>query len=621
MVVYLQAENISKSFGDLTLFENISLSVHANQKIALIAKNGKGKTTLLNIMAGTESPDQGEIILRNGISTGYLPQNPVTDKHTTVLEHVFQSSNELVKTIERYERALHSNNKAELGESIEEMDRLEAWDFEVRIKQILTKLNITEFDQPVEILSGGQKKRLALANVLINEPDLLVLDEPTNHLDLEMIEWLEHFLKKTKSALFMVTHDRYFLDRVCNEILEMDDKVLYQYKGNYNYFLEKRAERIQISNATVERARNLLKREQEWMNRTPSARGTKAKHRIDQYHELKETASHKLVNDQLELDIQTRRLGKKILNLYNISKQYDEKTLFHDFSYKFVKNDKIGILGPNGSGKTTLLDTIEGSKKPDEGKIETGETVVFGYYKQHGIKLKEGKRVIETIRDVAEVITLGSGKKLTAKQFLEYFLFPSEMHYNLVSKLSGGEKRRLYLMTVLMKNPNFLLLDEPTNDLDIMTLNVLEEYLNHFQGCVLIVSHDRFFMDKVADTMFVFGENGKISHFPGNYSAYKTSVQRQQKNLSVPKKEKQEKPKTKVKKKFSYKHKKELEETEKLLSELEEEKANLEQEMNSSELEQKKLVEKSERYHEVLDLISEKEMRWLELSELKEEDI
>lgn len=624
-ISYLQVENVTKRYGELTLFENISFGINKDQKIALIAKNGTGKTSLLDIIAGKEMPDDGEVTARNDISIGYLEQNPGVDDTKTVIEQVLHSSNEIIAAINQYRRAIEQDDKNEMQRALEQMDALEAWDYDVKIKQILSKLEINNFDQLVGELSGGQKKRISLAKVLINQPDLLILDEPTNHLDLTMIEWLEEYLKKTNSTLLMVTHDRYFLDRVCNEIIEMDDNMIYRYRGNYSYFLEKRDERLQNMRANVEKANVLMNRELDWLQRMPKARGTKAKSRVDNFKNIEAVAKKKIDEERLELNIKAKRLGKKIIELYNLQKSFGDNIILDDFSYRFKRFEKVGIVGKNGSGKTTLLELIAGTENLNKGKIEIGETVQIGYYKQSGMKIDPKKRVIDVVRDEAEVITLwnhretGAGKKMTAARFLEYFLFPTEMHYQYVSKLSGGEKRRLYLLTILMKNPNFIILDEPTNDLDIMTLNVLEDYLANFNGCVLVVSHDRFFMDKIVDTLFVFQGNGKVKNFPGNYSQYREHIeakQKQKKSAETSQKSK-EKPKTRrTPKKFSYKEKREYEMVENDLQMLEKEKKQLETDINSGNLPSEKLIEKSNRLAKVIELIDQKEMRWLELEEL-----
>lgn len=627
MISYLQVENITKRYGEVLLFEDISFGINQYQKIALVAKNGTGKTSLLEIIAGRDTPDTGSISKRTDLTIGYLEQEPdFVDSHT-VLEHVFLSSNRIVNAVYAYRNAIESEDKDRLQKAMEQMDALHAWDFDVRIKQILSRLSIENHNQKISKLSGGQKKRIALANVLINEPDLLILDEPTNHLDLEMIEWLEQFLKKSKCTLLMVTHDRYFLDRVCNEIIELDDKTLYRYRGNYSYFLEKREMRIQNRNAYVEKTKELLKKELDWIKRSPMARTSKSKSRIDKYEKTKQEISSLNVQDEMsDINIKTTRLGKKILDLYNLNKSFEDLKILDDFTYRFKRFEKIGIVGKNGSGKTTLLNIITGNEPVDSGKIDMGETVSLGYYKQSGMKLQNDKRVIEVIRDVAEVITLGDkkfhkGKKLTAAQFLEYFLFPPEMHYQYVSSLSGGERRRLYMMTILMKNPNFLILDEPTNDLDIMTLNVLEEYLVNFDGCVLVVSHDRYFMDKVIDTVLVFEGEGKVKNFPGTYTEYRRQKDAKEKLLKQNQKqakepEKKTKTTAKTTKKFSYKQKYELEQVEKEIQHLEAEKSRLEEMVNSGTLSHDELADKAQQLTTTVNMLDEKEMRWLELSDL-----
>jgi ATP-binding cassette subfamily F protein uup len=505
-----------------------------------------------------------------------------------------------------------------LDSAIERMNVLNAWDFELRIKQILTQLKITDVNQQIKFLSGGQKKRVALAHILIDEPDFLILDEPTNHLDLEMIEWLEKYLEKAKGTLFMVTHDRYFLDRVCNEILELEDNTIYKYKGNYSYYVEKREERIQSMNAEIDRARNLFRTELEWLRKMPKARTHKSKYRTEAAYELQEKASKRRNEDEVELTVQGKRLGSKILNVKNLSKAFGDLVILDKFSYNFARLEKIGIIGKNGSGKTTVLNMLTGALQADSGTIDVGETISFGYYQQDGIAFKSGDRVIDVIKEIAEVVDMGNGNRMTASQFLNYFLFPPESQFNFVEKLSGGEKRRLYLCTILMRNPNFLILDEPTNDLDIMTLNVLEDYLRNFQGCAIVVSHDRFFMDKIVDHLFVFEGEGLIKDFPGNYSDYRDWVDAKEKEQRVPeKKEKVAKPKP-VKegaRKLSFNEKRELEQLEKDIASLEEEKRVIETAMNSGDCPSEELVVKSQRHGEIRDLLDDKELRWLELSE------
>lgn len=618
MIPYLQAEQLGKRYGEQMLFEDVSFTIFKEQKVALIAKNGAGKTTLMEIIARNETSDEGKITYTNDVKIGYLRQLPDLNENLTVLEEALRSDNPAMDVIRKFEAAVKHNDQKELEELTVKMDELNAWDFEVRVKQILSQLKIEDFDQPVRELSGGQKKRLALANVLVNEPDLILLDEPTNHLDLDMIEWLEKYLEKTNCTLFMVTHDRYFLDRVCNKIIEIDQNQTYTYQGNYSYYLEKRQERIEQEQAATEKAQNLLKTELDWMRRMPKARSHKAKYRVDQFYELKDKASNRRQDDNLELDVAASRMGKKILELDNVSKAYDDLNLIHKFSYKFSRFEKLGIVGKNGTGKSTFLNIITQNIAADSGTVEWGQTIKLGYYRQEGIEFKPKEKVIDVVKNIAEVIEYDDGRRVTASQLLMRFLFPPDTQYNLVEKLSGGEKRRLYLCTILMDNPNFLILDEPTNDLDIMTLNVLEDYLAGFGGCVLIVSHDRYFMDKIVDHLFVFDGNGTIKDFPGNYTIYRNKVleQESKKKIAAPSKPKQvqEKPKQ-VSQKLSFKEKREFEQLEIDIDQLESEKKELEDALNSGELSNDELVDKSKRFSELTDELEEKEMRWLELSE------
>ena len=620
MIPCLQVEGLTRYWGELVLFEDLNFTIAQEQKVALIARNGAGKTTLLETIMGKDLPDSGNVIFSKNITIGYLSQNPVQNDHFTVMEEVYNSTSEIVQVVREYEKAINGSDKHDLQEITEKMDRLNAWDFEVKIKQILSQLKITNFDQYIGDLSGGQRKRVALANVLINEPDFLILDEPTNHLDLDMIEWLEEYLQKMKSTLFMVTHDRYFLDRVCNEILELDNKTIYRYKGNYSYFIEKRAKRQDQMRAEVEKARNLMRTEQEWMRRMPQARGTKAKYRIDAFYELKAKASQNLSESELALNIKASRLGKKVIDIYNLSKSFGHLKVLNDFSYKFARFEKIGIVGENGTGKSTLLNMITGALPADSGRLEIGETVKFGYYHQDGIQFNPDTKVIDAVQDIAEYIDLGGGKTWNASQLLTHFLFSHDVQYANIEKLSGGEKRRLYLCTILMQNPNFLILDEPTNDLDIMTLNVLEEYLQNFKGCVVIVSHDRYFMDKIVEHIFAFEKNGEIKNFPGNYTIYRDYKEERDKSerqaIQAERKENvKEKPKSQNANKRSFKEKREFEQLGEEIEQLEAEKAELETQMNSGNLYHEELLAKSERFNVVKDLLDEKEMRWLELSE------
>ena len=618
MISYLQVKELKKSFGDLVLFEDITFGIDKDQKVALIAKNGTGKTSLLNIIAGKDSQDKGEITFRRDLKVGFLEQTPPLNNQNTIIDEVFHASEEIKQAILDYNQAIDTNDKNLLSSSIEKMDHLQAWDYDVKVKQILSKLKIDKYNQKIETLSGGERKRVALAAVLIEEPDLLLLDEPTNHLDLDMIEWLENYLKNTKATLLMVTHDRYFLDRVCNEIIEMDNSQIYQHKGNYSYFLKKREERLANEEAMVEKAKNTLRKEEDWMRRMPKARGTKAKYRIDNYFQLKDVASGGRSEDELRISVQSSRMGKKIIEIKNLNKNFDDYTVLKDFSYNFTRGEKVGIVGDNGTGKSTFLNLITENIPADSGTVDIGKTIVFGYYKQEGIKYKEGQRIIDVVQEIAEVVTLGNGREMGVKEFLNFFLFPYDTHYTPVSKLSGGEKRRLYLVTVLMRKPNFLILDEPTNDLDIMTLAVLEEYLSTFDGCVLVVSHDRFFMDQVVDHLFVFRGNGVVKDFPGNYSHYRqwlTSLEKEKIQKTNVKKEVTKEPKNKVKTKLTFNEKREFEQLEVDITQLENEKKSLEEEISSGTLNNDDLIEKSNRIGEIILLLEEKSDRWLELSE------
>lgn len=626
MISFLQVENLSKRFGEQLLFENISFGIGKNQKVALIAKNGMGKSTLLQIIAGKDSPENGSVIFRNDITIGYLEQAPELNPENTIFEEVFGSDTPALKVIKDYEKAIAANDITALETLIPQMDSLAAWDYENTVKQILSELKIDMYDKKVGQLSGGQKKRVGLAKVLISNPDFLILDEPTNHLDTEMTEWLEDYLLESNATLLMVTHDRYFLDRVCNQIIEIDDFGLYSYNGNYSFYLEKREQRIENRNATIDKARNLLRTEQEWMRRMPQARSHKAQYRIDNFYKIKDIASQKTEEKKLELDIKGQRLGKKILELEHIRKDFDSHCLIRDFSYKFIRGEKIGIIGKNGIGKSTFLNIITQNLEPDSGKIEIGETVVYGYYKQSGICFNENDRVIDVVKNIAERIDLGNGQIMSASQFLEYFMFTDKQQYSLVEKLSGGEKRRLYLLTVLMRNPNFLILDEPTNDLDIATLHVLEEYLKSFKGCLLIVSHDRFFTDKLSDHIFAFEGDGIIKDFPGNYTQYKNwkeeeeakkkKEQSAQKAFSPGTKKTDSPAPVPAKTRLNFKEKQEFLSLEKEIENLNKEKEQLETELSNGQLPPEELIRKSERIGQVMNLLDEKEMRWLELSEL-----
>jgi len=630
MASYLQVENLTKSFGDNLLFENISFGIADNQRVALIAKNGTGKTTLLNIIAGNEDYQGGTISFRRDLRIGYLDQNPDFPKELSVIDACLRSDNEAVRTIAAYEHCMLSENHDGLDQILAEMDLHKAWDYETRIKQILGKLKITNFEQLIGELSGGQLKRVALANVLISEPDLLILDEPTNHLDLEMVEWLEDFLKRSTMALLMVTHDRYFLDRVCTHIMEIDHQGLFQYSGNYSYYLEKRQERIENWNAESERTVNLYKKELEWMRRQPQARAHKAKSRQESFYEIEERAKQRRNNASVQLDVKASYLGSKIFEAKYVSKAYGDLKILDNFYYNFARFEKMGIVGKNGTGKSTFLKMLLGEVKPDSGSFDIGETVVFGYYSQDGLAFDEQMKVLDVVQDIAEEVNLGNGKKMSASQFLQHFLFTPETQHNYVYKLSGGERRRLHLCTVLMRNPNFLVLDEPTNDLDIVTLNVLEEYLQSFKGCVIVVSHDRYFMDKVVDHLMVFKGNAELKDFPGNYTDYREWNELQEEMERDEKKKqdsrtKSQEPRTRSqetkqrvaeKRKLSFKEQKEFEALEKEIPELENEKGGIENQLASGALTSDEIVKASQRHAEINDLIDEKTMRWLELSEI-----
>ena len=625
MVSFLQVDGLTKSFGDLVLFENITFGVAQGQKIGLIAKNGSGKTTLLNIIAGKEDYDEGSIVFRNDLRVGYLEQAPHYPEGLTVLQACFYSQNETVRLLAEYEQALMDNDTDKLNSLLERMDSLKAWDYEQRAKQILGELKIHNLEQKVESLSGGQLKRVALANVLITEPELIILDEPTNHLDLEMTEWLEDYLNRSTISILMVTHDRYFLDRVCSEIIEIDRKQIYQYKGNYSYYLEKRQERIDAQNAEVERASNLLRKELDWMHRQPQARGTKAKYRIDAFYELEKKAHQQREAGHVNLDVKASYIGSKIFDAVDVCKRFDDLKITDHFNYTFARYEKMGIVGNNGTGKSTFIKMLLGEIQPDSGHFDIGETVRFGYYSQEGLQFDEQMKVIDVVQNIAEYVDLGDGRKMGVSQFLNYFLFTPDRQHSYVYKLSGGEKRRLYLCTVLMRNPNFLVLDEPTNDLDIITLNVLEEYLRSFKGCVIVVSHDRYFMDKVVDHLLVFRGNADIKDFPGNYTQYRTwkeeqdALKKQEEQALQSKQavveEKSRRPEKEVKRRLTFKERKEFEAIDAEIPALEAEKKELETAMSSGTLSTEELLAKSARITALIEELDEKTMRWLELSE------
>ena len=602
MVPYLQIDGLTKSFGDLVLFNQISLGVAEGQRIGLIAKNGSGKTTLLNIIAGKEGYDEGSIVFRRDLCVGYLEQDPHYPEELTVLEACFHHGNTTVQLIKEYERCMETEGNPGMEDLLARMEHEKAWDYERKAKQILSQLKIRDFNQQVKHLSGGQLKRVALANVLITEPDFLILDEPTNHLDLDMTEWLEDYLRRGNISLLMVTHDRYFLDRVCSEIIEIDNKQVYSYKGNYSYYLEKRQERIEATNAEIARANNLYRTELEWMRRMPQARGHKARYREEAFYELEKVAKQRFNDGNVKLEMKASYIGSKIFEADHLYKSFGDLKILDDFSYIFARYEKMGIVGNNGTGKSTFIKILMGEQKPDSGTIDIGETVRFGYYSQDGLRFDEQMKVIDVVQDIAEVIELGNGKRLTASQFL----FTPETQHSYVYKLSGGERRRLYLCTVLMRNPNFLVLDEPTNDLDIITLQVLEEYLQNFKGCVIVVSHDRYFMDKVVDHLLVFKGQGDIRDFPGNYSDYRDWCEvkeQREKEAEKPKEEKTARVRLNDKRRMTFKERKEYERLEKEIGELEQEKADIESALCSGILSVEELTEKSKRLPELNDLI------------------
>lgn len=620
MTPYLQVENLTKSFGDLVLFNGISFGIAEGQRIGLIAKNGSGKTTLLNILADKEGYDEGKITFRRDLRVGYLEQSPKYPEELTVLEACFYHGNSTVELIKEYERCMETPGNPGMDELLVRMEHEKAWDYERRAKQILSQLKIRDFSQKIGHLSGGQLKRVALANILITEPDLLILDEPTNHLDLDMTEWLEEYLNRGSLSLLMVTHDRYFLDRVCSEIIEIDNRQLYSYKGNYSYYLEKRQERIEATNAEIARANNLYRTELEWMRRMPQARGHKARYREEAFYELEKVAKQRTYDANVKLDVKASYIGSKIFEANHLCKRFGDLKILDDFSYIFARYEKMGIVGNNGTGKSTFIKILMGLEKPDSGTLDIGETVRFGYYSQEGLQFNEQMKVIDVITDIAEVIELGNGKRLTASQFLQHFLFTPETQHSYVYKLSGGERRRLYLCTVLMRNPNFLVLDEPTNDLDIVTLQVLEEYLQNFKGCVIVVSHDRYFMDKVVDHLLVFKGQGDIRDFPGNYSDYrdwKLAKAEHEKEAAKPKEEKTQRVRLNDKRRMTFKERKEFEQLEKEIAALEEEKKQIEEALCSGTLSVDELTEKSKRLPLLNDELDEKTMRWLELSEIE----
>jgi ATP-binding cassette subfamily F protein uup len=632
-VNYLSVESVSKSYGVKILFENISFGIGQGQKVALVAKNGAGKSSLLRILTGKDAPDSGKVTLRKGIAMAFLSQDPQFDENKTVIEVLFDTETPVSKAVKEYELSMQLQeddnspaNRQRFELASAEMETLKAWDYELKIHQVLSRLGLDFLDKKISQLSGGQKKRVALAQVLIMEPDLLIMDEPTNHLDIGMIEWLEDYLAGRETTLLLVTHDRYFLDRICDEIIEIDNGKLYHYDGNFSYYIEKKAEREMSEASETDKARNLYRRELEWVRRMPKARGTKSKARLNAFDDVKEKALKKKAGDELQLNVKMSRLGGKIIELIKINKSYGEQKILNSFTYTFHKNEKIGIIGKNGVGKTTFLNILLSKESFDSGKIQTGETVVFGYYSQEGLKLNEDKRVIEVVKDIADHIPLADGSSVSASQMLQRFMFPPDMQYTFVSKLSGGEKRRLYLCTVLMKNPNFLILDEPTNDLDIITLGILEDFLASFPGCVLIVSHDRYFMDKLVDHMFVFEGAGEIKDFPGNYSDYREWADAKEKeskdkpaqavkSAPAPVIQPESKPAAE-KRKMTFKEKFEYDTLEKEIAKLEVEKKKLEEQLGSGISDHSELQKISAKLGEVMKQIDMKSERWLELGEL-----
>ncbi|MFI8604389.1 ABC-F family ATP-binding cassette domain-containing protein [Cellulophaga baltica] len=621
----LSVENIAKAYGEHVLFSDISFGINKDQKIALIAKNGSGKTSILNILSGLDTPDSGQVNYRKGIRVSFLDQEPNLDPNLTIEETIFASDNEILKVIRAYEHALENPEEADAYQTaFEGMERFQAWDFETQYKQILSKLNLNDIHLKVEILSGGQKKRLALANALINKPDLLVLDEPTNHLDLEMIEWLEQYFAKENMTLFMVTHDRYFLERVCNEIIELDEGVMYPYKGNYSYYLEKKENRIEQEATEQHKSKLLFKKELDWMRRQPKARTTKSKSRQDDFYEIKEKASKRRNENEVELEINMARMGSKILELHKISKSYPGKPILDKFEYNFLRGERLGIIGKNGAGKSTFLNILSGNDEPDSGKVIVGETIKFGYYTQKGINIKEGQKVIDVIREFGDYIPLAKGRQISAQQLLERFLFDRKKQYDFVDKLSGGERKRLYLCTILIQNPNFLILDEPTNDLDIVTLNVLESFLMDFPGCLLVVSHDRYFMDKIVDHLFVFRGDAVVEDFPGNYSdfrSYEDSAvleSRAAKKENTPAEVDKGSKKKEEKKKLTFNEQKEFTNIEREIKKLEAKKEATQQKFADASLSGEEIDKLSIALKEIEAAIELKTERWFELSALIE---
>lgn len=611
---YLSVENISKSYGERVLFEDVSFGINKDQKIAFVAKNGSGKTSILNIIAGLDTSDAGQVVCRKGIQMAYLAQNMDLDPNLTIEETIFSTENKILTIVNQYEDALKNPDDGEAYQkAFELMEQYNAWDFETQYKQILSKLKLHDLSLKVAMLSGGQRKRLSLAIVLISKPDLLILDEPTNHLDLEMIEWLEAFFAKEKITLFMVTHDRYFLERVCNEIIELDHGKLYKYKGNYSYYLEKKEERIALEQVTTDKAKNLFKKELDWMRKQPKARTTKSKSRIEDFHQIKEKAQQRRKDHKVQLEINMERLGSKILELHNVHKSFDSTTILKGFDYVFKRGERIGIIGKNGTGKSSFLNIITQKSEVDSGKVILGETVKYGYYTQAGIVVKEGQKVIEVVKEFGEFIPLSKGRKISASQLLERFLFDKKKQYDFVEKLSGGEQKRLYLCAVLIQNPNFLILDEPTNDLDVVTLNVLENFLLDFPGNLLVVSHDRYFMDKIVDALFVFRGDGLVENFPGNYSDYRSYENSKPKEAATKKTVVRAEKKV-VKVTLTFDEKREFGGLEKSIERLQNKKAFIENQFLNIEIAPEKIEDTSKELQQTIIDLEQKEERWLELS-------
>ncbi len=616
---YISVENISKSYGERVLFKDLSFGINKDQKIAFVAKNGSGKTSILNIIAGLDTSDTGQVVSRKGIQIAYLAQQMDLNLNLTIEETIFSTENKILSIVKQYEEALKNPDDSEAYQkAFELMEQHNAWDFETQYKQILSKLKLHDLSLKISMLSGGQRKRLSLAMVLISKPDLLILDEPTNHLDLEMIEWLEAFFAKEKITLFMVTHDRYFLERVCNEIIELDHGKLYKYKGNYSYYLEKKEERITLEQVTLGKAKSLFKKELDWMRKQPKARTTKSKSRIDDFYEIKEKAKQRRKDHVVQLEINMERLGSKILELHKVHKSFGETTILKGFDYVFKRGERIGIIGKNGTGKSSFLNVITQKSEVDAGKVVLGETVKYGYYTQAGIQIKEGQKVIEVVKEFGEYIPLSKGKKISASQLLERFLFDKKKQYDFVEKLSGGEQKRLYLCAVLIQNPNFLILDEPTNDLDVVTLNVLENFLLDFPGNLLVVSHDRYFMDKIVDALFVFRGDGVVENFPGNYSDFR-SYESSKPKVLIEKKNVEKQVKTSAKNPLTFDEKREYGGLEKAIERLQNKKNQIENQFVNNEILPEDIEEKSVALQQIISDLEIKEERWLELSMKLEE--